>query len=73
MFVRLTKLAIPVLAAVTLAGCSTIKFAYNNVDWMLLNKADHYLDLTDSQRQNPVTATSFSRACTSAWWTMQAA
>ncbi len=51
MFVRLTKLAIPVLAAVTLAGCSTIKFAYNNVDWLLLNKADHYLDLTDSQRQ----------------------
>ena len=51
MFVRLTKLAIPVLAAVTLAGCSTIKFAYNNVDWMLINKADHYLDLPDSQRQ----------------------
>ena len=51
MIVRLTKLAIPVLAAVTLAGCSTIKFAYNNVDWMLINKADHYLDLPDSQRQ----------------------
>ena len=34
-----------------LMGCSTIKFAYNNVDWVLLNKADHYLDLNDSQRR----------------------
>jgi len=39
------------LAAVLLVGCSTIKFAYNNVDWMLLSKADYYLDLTDAQRQ----------------------
>lgn len=51
MFTRLTKLAFPALAAVILAGCSTIKFAYDNVDWVLLNKADHYLNLTDSQRQ----------------------
>jgi len=39
------------LAILLLAGCSTIKFAYNNVDWMLLNKADYYLDLTDAQRE----------------------
>jgi hypothetical protein len=51
MFIRLTKLAFPALAAIVLIGCSTIKFAYNNVDWVLLNKADHYLDLNDSQRQ----------------------
>jgi hypothetical protein len=51
MFIRLTKIAFPALAAVMLIGCSTIKFAYDNVDWVLLNKADHYLDLNDSQRQ----------------------
>ncbi len=39
------------LTALILIGCSTIKFAYNNVDWMLLSKADYYLDLTDAQRQ----------------------
>ncbi|GMQ77483.1 MAG: hypothetical protein BMS9Abin01_2838 [Gammaproteobacteria bacterium] len=39
------------LAALLLVGCSTIKFAYNNVDWMLLSKADYYLDLSDAQRQ----------------------
>ena len=53
MLVRLTKLAFPALAAIMLMGCSTIKFAYDNVDWVLLNKADHYLDLTDSQRHSP--------------------
>ena len=51
MLVRLTKLAFPALAAIMLVGCSTIKFAYDNVDWVLVNKADHYLDLNDSQRQ----------------------
>lgn len=51
MLIRLTKRVFPALAAVMLIGCSTIKFAYDNVDWMLLNKADHYLDLNDSQRQ----------------------
>ena len=51
MLVRLTKLAFPALAAIMLMGCSTIKFAYDNVDWVLVNKADHYLDLNDSQRQ----------------------
>jgi hypothetical protein len=38
-------------AALLLLGCSTIQFAYNNVDWLLLDKADHYLDLTDAQRE----------------------
>jgi hypothetical protein len=51
MLIRLTKLAFPLLAASMLMGCSTIKFAYDNIDWVLLNKADHYLDLNDSQRQ----------------------
>lgn len=37
-------------ATLLLAGCSTIQFAYNNVDWLLLEKADHYLDLTAAQR-----------------------
>lgn len=40
-----------VLAALALAGCSTIKFAYNNVDWLLLDQADYYLDLDDAQQE----------------------
>jgi hypothetical protein len=40
----------PLLAALVLVGCSTVKFAYNNIDWLLLEKADHYLDLSDEQR-----------------------
>lgn len=39
------------LAALTLLGCSTVKFAYNNVDWVLLDKADHYLNLNDYQQE----------------------
>lgn len=39
-------------AALLLLGCSTIQFAYNNVDWVLISKADHYLDLTDAQREH---------------------
>lgn len=38
-------------AALLLLGCSTIQFAYNNVDWLLLERADHYLDLNDAQRK----------------------
>lgn len=38
------------LAAAALVGCSTIQFAYNNVDWLLIDKADHYLNLNDAQR-----------------------
>jgi hypothetical protein len=41
----------PLAAALLLLGCSTIQFAYNNVDWLLLDKADHYLDLNDAQRK----------------------
>lgn len=40
------------LAALALLGCSTIKFAYNNVDWVLLDKADYYLNLTDAQKEH---------------------
>lgn len=52
MNVRLDEVARwgPLLAALVLVGCSTIQFAYNNIDWMLLDKADHYLDLNDEQR-----------------------
>ena len=38
------------LAALIVLGCSTVKFAYDNVDWVLLSKADDYLNLTDAQR-----------------------
>jgi len=41
----------PLLAALVVLGCSTIQFAYNNVDWVLLNKTDHYLNLTDVQKE----------------------
>jgi hypothetical protein len=41
----------PLTAALLLLGCSTIQFAYNNVDWLLLDKADHYLDLSTAQRK----------------------
>lgn len=41
----------PLTAALLLLGCSTIQFAYNNVDWLLLDKADHYLDLSAAQRK----------------------
>lgn len=52
MCIRLAKLArcSALLAVLALSGCSTIQFAYNHVDWMLLEKADHYLDLDDAQR-----------------------
>ena len=40
------------LSALALLGCSTIKFAYNNVDWLLLEQADHYLDLNEAQRKH---------------------
>lgn len=38
------------LAALLLSACSTIQFAYNNVDFVILDRADHYLDLTAEQR-----------------------
>lgn len=40
------------LAALALAGCSAIQFAYNNVDWLLIDRADYYLDLTTEQRRH---------------------
>jgi hypothetical protein len=42
---------IALLVLLALGGCSTIKFAYNNVDWLLLDKADYYLDLDDAQQE----------------------
>lgn len=41
----------PLLAALVVLGCSTIQFAYNNVDWVLLSRTDHYLNLTDNQKE----------------------
>ena len=43
---------IALLVPLALGGCSTIKFAYNNVDWLLLDKADYYLDLDDAQQEH---------------------
>jgi hypothetical protein len=48
---RQGTICIALLAPLALCGCSTIKFAYNNVDWLLLDKADWYLDLNDAQQQ----------------------
>jgi hypothetical protein len=39
------------LAALVVLGCSTIQFAYNNIDWVLVNKINHYLNLTAAQRK----------------------
>jgi hypothetical protein len=52
MFTRLKITArwSPLFAALVVLGCSTIQFAYNNVDWVLLDKTDDYLNLTDSQK-----------------------
>lgn len=52
MDVRLTHTArwSVLLAALLLPACSTIQFAYNNVDFVMLDRADHYLDLTAEQR-----------------------
>lgn len=44
-------LAVAVLASLAIAGCSRVQFAYNNVDWLVLRQAKHYLDLDDSQRE----------------------
>jgi len=38
------------LLAGILAGCSTVRLAYNNSDWLVLKYADDYLDLTPEQR-----------------------
>ena len=53
MFTRLKNAArwSPLLAALVVLGCSTIQFAYNHVDWVLLDKTDHYLNLTDGQKE----------------------
>lgn len=34
-----------------LAGCSTVRLAYNNSDWLVLRYADGYLDLTPEQKR----------------------
>jgi len=54
MLPRLKRIArwSPLLGALVVLGCSTIQFAYNHVDLMLLNRTDHYLNLTDNQRES---------------------
>lgn len=37
-------------ACLLLTSCSSIQFAYNRLDWYLLNRADHYLDLNSQQQ-----------------------
>lgn len=48
--VRRAALAGVLAAALSVPACGTIKFAYNNVDWLLLRKAEFYLDLDSGQR-----------------------
>lgn len=40
-----------ILLAGILAGCSTVRLAYNNSDWLVLTYVDGYLDLTPEQRR----------------------
>lgn len=39
-----------VVISLLLGSCSTFQFLYNQLDWILLNRADHYVDLNSSQR-----------------------
>jgi len=43
---------IAALVALLLTGCSAIQLAYNNVDWLLIDRADYYLDLTSEQKRH---------------------
>jgi hypothetical protein len=40
------------IAALTLAGCSMPRLAYQQADWLLLREMDSYLDLRDEQRES---------------------
>lgn len=40
------------IAALTLAGCSMQRLAYQQADWLLLREMDSYLDLRDEQRES---------------------
>ncbi|MDC5842283.1 DUF6279 family lipoprotein [Vibrio europaeus] len=44
------KLGILLTVCLALAGCST-KFVYNNMDWLLLEYLDDYVELNDSQEE----------------------
>ncbi|WCP69968.1 DUF6279 family lipoprotein [Vibrio tubiashii] len=44
------KLGILFAVCLALAGCST-KFVYNNMDWLLLEYLDDYVELNDSQEE----------------------
>ena len=48
--VRVTKnITLWLISCLLISSCSSLQFAYNQLDWLLLNRADHYLDLTSSQ------------------------
>ncbi|MBV1915820.1 MAG: hypothetical protein KUG72_10570 [Pseudomonadales bacterium] len=42
--------SVVVAICVLLGSCSTFQILYNQVDWLILNRADHYVDLNSSQR-----------------------
>lgn len=44
------KLAILFATCLVMAGCST-KFVYNNIDWLLLEYLDDYVELSEDQEQ----------------------
>lgn len=43
-------LAIILVTGYGLTGCSTTQIAYNYADWLLLNRIDHYFDVTSTQK-----------------------
>ena len=43
------RLLVGCLVSVALSACSMARFAYDNADWLLLQKVDSYLDLTSDQ------------------------
>ncbi|MDH3280040.1 MAG: DUF6279 family lipoprotein [Gammaproteobacteria bacterium] len=44
-------LAIGILIAATLSGCSTVRVAYPQLDWLIANRIDGYVRLTHEQRK----------------------
>ena len=50
--VRLTcQVLVACVFGLMLSGCSMVRLAYENADWLLLRKIDSYLDLDQVQRE----------------------
>lgn len=47
---RLARLVLAACAAVLIAACSLPRLAYNNVDWLLMERIDDHVELTFQQR-----------------------